>query len=187
MVEEGGKDVTNHQIDQQMKKIASGDGAALEALYQAMHKPVYFYALRLTGDAGMAEDVMQETFVAVLRKAAAYRTEGKGKSWIFTIAKNLTVDMQRRQNHFTVLELPTELPDAEDFTAHSDSGIAALDMLRILNPKERNIVMLRLLSDMTLTEVAKELQIPAGTVFWTYNNAIRKMRKQFAGGEYDEK
>ena len=59
-------------------------------------------------------------------------------------------------------------------------------MLDVLTPKEKNVVLLRLLCDMTLTEAAKELNIPRGTVFWLYNNAVRKMRNQFAGGNAHE-
>ncbi len=169
-----------------MQKIVSGDGAALEALYRQMHKPIYFYALRLTGDPCAAEDVMQETFVAVMRKASVYRAEGKGKAWLFTIAKNLTLDMLRRQNRVESFDVQPALPTAEDFTVRSDAGIAALQMLDVLSPKEKNIVLLRLLCDMTLTQIAKELDIPRGTVFWLYNNAVRKMRNQFAGGETHE-
>ena len=68
MVIEGGKDVTNLQIDQLMKKISQKDSSALEALYKAMSKPIYFYVLHLTGNPHIAEDVMQDTFVIVLQK-----------------------------------------------------------------------------------------------------------------------
>lgn len=178
--------MTDHQIDLWMKQIVSGDTAALETLYRQMHQPIYFYVLRLTGDPCAAEDVMQETFVTVMRKASAYRAEGKGKAWLFTIARNLTLDLLRRQSRTDSFDVLPVLPTAEDFTVRSDAGIAALQMLDVLTPKEKNIVLLRLLCDMTLTQVAKELDVPRGTVFWLYNNAVKKMRNQFAGGETHE-
>ncbi len=169
-----------------MKRIVSGDTAALETLYRQMHEPIYFYALRISGDPCTAEDVMQETFVAVMRKASDYRAEGKGKSWLFTIAKNLTLDALRRQSRSESFDVLPVLPDAEDFTVRSDAGIAALQMLDVLTPKEKNVVLLRLLCDMTLTQVAKELNVPRGTVFWIYNTAVKKMRNESAGGEFHE-
>lgn len=178
--------MTEHQIDLCMQNVACGDTAALEALYRQMHEPIYFYALRLTGDPAAAEDVMQETFVAVLRKASAYRAEGKGKAWLFTIAKNLSMDLLRKRSRAESFDVLPVLPTAEDFTVRTDAGIAALQMLDALTPKEKNVVLLRLLCDMTLTQVAKELDVPRGTVFWLYNNAVRKMRNQFAGGETHE-
>jgi len=179
--------VTNYQIDQLMKRIIQKDSAALEELYKNMSKPVYFYVLRLTGDQCIAEDVMQDTFVTLMRKSDLYREEGKGKSWIFTIAKNLTTDIQRKIKRVDSFDIYSETADGTDFTYQKDMEIETLRMLDILSEKEKDIVMLRLLSDMTLTEVAKELAIPSGTVFWTYNNAIKKMRKKFAGGDSDEK
>ena len=186
MVIEGGKDVTNLQIDQLMKKISQKDSSALEALYKAMSKPIYFYVLHLTGNPHIAEDVMQDTFVIVLQKSHLYKEKGKGRSWLFTIAKNLTVDIQRKQNRIDSDEINPETVIDDDFAYRSDTGITALKMLDSLNSKEREIVMLRLLSDMTLTEVSAELNIPKGTVFWTYNNAIKKIKKQFAGGDIIE-
>ena len=178
--------MTNHQIDHLMSRIQSGDGTALEELYNGMHKPVFFYALRLCGSYEAAEDVMQDTFVTLMRKSSLYRAEDKGRAWIFTIARNLVVDLQRKQSRVDGFDVLAEMPGADDFTIRADTGIDALRMLDGLTPREKNIVLLRLLGDMTLTEVANELYIPKGTVFWTYNNAIRKMRKQYTGGEHHE-
>ena len=178
--------MTNHQIDHLMSRIRSGDGTALEKLYEGMHKPVFFYALRLCGNYDAAEDVMQDTFVTLMRKSSAYRAEGKGRAWLFTVAKNLVVDLQRKQSRTDDFSVLTEMPGADDFTVQSDTGIDALQMLDGLSSREKNIVLLRLLGDMTLTEVAQELHIPKGTVFWTYNNAVKKMRKQYTGGEHLE-
>ena len=178
--------MTNHQIDHLMSRIQSGDGTALEELYEGMSKPVFFYALRLCGNTAAAEDVMQDTFVTLMRKSSLYRADGKGRAWLFTIAKNLCMDALRRSYRSELFDVLPELPDAEDFTVQTDTEIDALRLLDGLSAREKNIVMLRLLGGMTLTEAAAELKIPKGTVFWTYNNAIRKMRRKAAGGEKNE-
>ena len=126
--------MTNHQIDHLMSRIQSGDGTALEELYKEMSKPVFFYALRLCGNTDDAEDVMQDTFVTLLRKSSLYRAEDKGRAWIFTVAKNLVVDMQRKQSHTNDFAVLTELPGADDFTIRADTGIDALNMLACLTP-----------------------------------------------------
>ena len=69
--------MTNHDIDRLMKRIALGDMAALEELYKNMSKPVYFYALRLTGSPEAAEDVMQDTFISVLKGSGNYKEKGE--------------------------------------------------------------------------------------------------------------
>ena len=170
-----------------MSRVQSGDGTALEELYKGMHESVFFYALRLCGNYDAAQDVMQDTFVTLMRKSSLYRAEEKGRAWIFTVARNLVVDLQRKQSRTESFEVMPEMPGADDFTVQADTQIDALGMLDGLSAREKNIVLLRLLGDMTLTEVAAELNIPKGTVFWTYNNAVRKMRKQYTGGEHFEK
>ena len=178
--------MTNHQIDHLMSRIQSGDGTALAELYESMSKPVFFYALRLCGNFDAAQDVMQDTFVTLMRKSSLYRAEDKGRAWLFTVARNLVVDMQRRQSRTDDFSVITEMPGADDCTVQTDTEIDALRMLEGLSAREKNIVLLRLLGDMTLTEVAAELNIPKGSVFWTYNNAVKKMRKQYTGGEHLE-
>ncbi len=178
--------MTNHEIDKLMKRIARGDMTALEELYINMSKPVYFYALHLLGDPVAAEDVMQDTFVSVMRSSSNYRAEEKGKAWLFTIARNRAADIERRRADTVPIQDIENSPDKRDFTVQSDSGAFVTNLLNLLSDKERDIVTLRLFGDMTLTQVSKELGIPKGTVFWTYNNAVKKLRRLYTGGENDE-
>ena len=183
----GGERMTNHEIDKLMKRIALGDMAALEELYRNMSKPVYFYALRLVGDPVAAEDVMQDTFVSVMRSSGTYNAEEKGRAWLFTIAKNKAADIIRKRSDLVSGGEIEDVADRRDFTTQSDNSISVTNLLNQLSKKERDIVTLRLFGDMTLTQVSKELDIPKGTVFWTYSNAVKKLRRYYTGGEKDEK
>ncbi len=179
--------MTNHEADNLIKRIAAGDMQALEILYRNMSKPVYFYALRLTGSPEAAEDVMQDTFISVLKGSGNYKEKGKGTSFIFTIAKNRATDWLRRNRNTVGLDDISGLPDDNTPVYFSESIITFMQMLSPLNKKERDIVIMRLLSDMTLTQISRELGIPKGTVFWTYNNAVKKLRKASEGGNLNEK
>lgn len=179
--------MTNHEIDSLMKRIACGDIGALEALYKGMSKPVYFYVLRLVGNPDAAEDVMQDTFISVMSNCKNYRESEKGTSWIFTVARNKAIDYCRKKKNVIPLDVAESLPDTENPIEKAESQAAFLQMLSPLNDKERDIVMLRLLSDMTLTQVARELDMPKGSVFWVYNNAVKKLRKLHKGDSGNEK
>lgn len=171
--------MTTNEINNLIGALANGDKTALERLYEEMSKPVFFYALRLCQVPDIAEDVMQETFLTVWNKAASF-DKTNGRAWLFTIAKNKTIDRLRAQNRQAALQ--------EDCAAGGDSiegalsDMAFFQMLAPLSEKERDVVSLRLFSGLTLTETAKELGIPKGTVFWLYNTAIKKLRKA-EGGE----
>ena len=113
--------MTNHEADKLIKETALGDKTALETLYKAMSKPVYFYVLRLVGDPDVAEDVMQDTFVSVMRSCASYDEREKGKSWIFTIAKNRATDYLRRANKTVSLEKSENFAESMTFTDEAEA------------------------------------------------------------------
>ena len=165
--------MTNRELDALLRRIGGGDKSALAALYEGFRMPVYYYALRLTGNPQKAEDVMQETFLAILQNGRNYRSDGKATAWIYTVARNKAMDMFRKEGN----ELP--LSQAEELEAVSApfDGDAYPGMLSVLNEKERDIVILRVLCGFTLTEIARDKGMPKGSVFWSYNNAMKKLKK----------
>ena len=84
-------------IDELMSKVARGDSQAFDALYDQVSAPVYGLARRVVRDPTRAEDVTQEVFLEVWRKAARFdRSLGKAKTWTMTIAHRRAVDAVRR-------------------------------------------------------------------------------------------
>src|SRR5215467_5172648 len=75
---------------------------ALEALYRRMRVRVFAVALAVAGDRGIAEDVMQDTFVRVYSAAPGYRPGSRARAWVLTIARHLALDAMRRRARETV-------------------------------------------------------------------------------------
>ena len=165
--------MTNRELDALLRRIGGGDKAALAALYEGFRMPVYYYALRLTGNPQKAEDVMQETFLAILRNGGSYRSDGKAAAWIYTVARNKAMDIFRKEGN----ELPLSQADELEAFFPPFDGDAYPQMLSVLNEKERDIVILRVLCGFTLTEIARDKGMPKGSVFWSYNNAMKKLKK----------
>jgi RNA polymerase sigma-70 factor (ECF subfamily) len=177
------KHVTSQEVDKLISKIAKGDIEALEYLYNGMKKPVYFYALRLSNDPEVAEDVMQDTFISIMRNSKSFSSKGKGSSWIFTIARNTTFNHLKKIKQTRPIE---EVENLEDESFRIDAFLeneSVLHMMTPLNKKERDIVTLRVLIGFTLTEIARELNMPKGSVFWSYHNAMKKL-KSFLKGDW---
>ncbi|MDR1914414.1 MAG: sigma-70 family RNA polymerase sigma factor [Clostridiales bacterium] len=173
--------MTSHEIDVLIKKIAHGDIEALEHLYTGMKKPVYFYALRLSNNTDIAEDVMQDTFISIMSNSGSYIPKGKGSAWIFTIVKNKILDYQKKQKPSMQIDEQENLIDPSCQIENFINKNMFFEMLTPLNKKERDIVILRILVGFTLTEAARELNLPKGSVFWTYNNAMKKLKKALKG------
>ena len=81
-----------------LAQVVNGDSRALDTLYDRYARVVYGMALRILGESELAEDVVQETFWRVWRRARTFQSNrGKVAAWIFGIAHNLSVDELRRQ------------------------------------------------------------------------------------------
>ena len=83
--------------DALMTRTAKGEEAAFLLLVQRWERDVLSFLIHMLGSVEEAEDLAQETFVQVFRKATAYRTSGKFKSWLFRIAGNLARSRLRRR------------------------------------------------------------------------------------------
>src|SRR5215468_2891832 len=79
-----------------MARYQRGDVRAFEVLLARHRKPVYNFILRFVGSREQAEDLLQETFLRVIKGADSYQREAKFTTWLYTIARNQCVDLSRR-------------------------------------------------------------------------------------------
>ena len=150
--------------------VAAGDhGEPLVDLYRRYSSRLYGLGLRLTGDSGMAEELVQETFVRLWRSAPRFDADrGSPRTWIFTIARRAAVDLLRRS---ASRPLPTgPAPDQQLDLLEGEAYEAlllALDVREALNAistKHREVLELMVDEDLGQAEIARRLRIPVGTV-----------------------
>jgi RNA polymerase sigma factor (sigma-70 family) len=166
-----------------LEAIAAGDTDALEWLYRELRVPVFAVALAITTDRGLAEDVLQETFLRVHTHARTYRPGSRPRAWVVAIARNLAVDAVRSRGR--------ERPDEEAARAMvpamaggEDRVLAGLNVtaaLLALPATERQIVVLHAVVDLTHAEIARALGLPAGTVRWRYRVALGRLETVLKG------
>lgn len=82
--------------EQLIRWVADGDASCLGTLFERHHRGVYRYCLQMTRSGSMSEDLVQEVFLKVLKRASTFRAEGSCKAWIFNIARNVTFDYLRK-------------------------------------------------------------------------------------------
>src|SRR5215510_3264540 len=117
-----------------LARVADGDSGALDALYQRYSRVVYGVALRILGEADLAEDVVQETFWRVWRRARTFQSgRGKVAAWIFGIAHNLSVDELRRQR-----SRPRPVYDTDETPVLRDREDSQMDVVADALEKERS-------------------------------------------------
>jgi RNA polymerase sigma-70 factor (ECF subfamily) len=169
-----------------LQSVAGSDRAAFEVLYHRYVRSVFGLALRKLGDRAQAEEVVQEAFTAVWRSAGSYRPErGSAGGWLYTVARNATVDRLRREGRAdTVAELP-ELTSSEsgpeELAEQSDTAWRIHRALEELNDNEREVIELAYWSGLSQSEVASFLNQPLGTVKTRTRSALARLAEVLEG------
>jgi RNA polymerase sigma-70 factor (ECF subfamily) len=153
--------------DALLVRIAGGDRAAFEVLYQRYVRSVFGLALRKLGDRTRAEDAVQEVFTAVWRSAGSYRPErGPAAPWLYAVARNAVTDRWRAR-----ADTPAEIPDRASLepgpAERAEEAYVSWRVHRALEElpeREREVVELAYWSGLSQSEVADFLHIPLGTV-----------------------
>jgi RNA polymerase sigma-70 factor (ECF subfamily) len=164
-------------------RLAAGDrGEPLEALYDAYGSGVFRLGLMLLRDTGLAEDLVQETFVRLWRSAPRYDpSRSSVRTFVFTLARRAAVDLWRRQRG----PLPSALEDtdfvdvagSEEFE-HLLLRLDVRDALDALSPAHREVLELQYDTDLTQEQVAIRLGIPLGTVKSRTLYALRALARE---------
>lgn len=168
-----------------LERIARGELGALDDLYERYKTMSYSIAYRITNDATLAEDVVQEAFLGAWRNAARY-IEGRGsvKTWLLSIVHHRAIDAVRRRR--ATVELPERdeappqalrLPDvwAEvSATLDADEVRAALGALTDV---QREAIELGYFGGLTQVEIAEKTGAPLGTVKSRMRLGLLAMRK----------
>lgn len=171
--------VDNAQLDRLLNRVAAGDAVAFETLYEEMRRPVFSMAYAVLHDTGLAEDVMQDTFLILHEKGGLYRHDRNPSSWVFTIARNLALDRLKKHSRERAGLGEDGLPEPCEPGSFEDSVIqdALLEQaFRILGDAERQIVILHLVAGLKHREIAQVMDTPLGTVLWKYRRGLHKMQ-----------
>jgi RNA polymerase sigma-70 factor (ECF subfamily) len=167
--------------------INGGDAAAFESLYQRYRDWVVHLAARLTGDDHLALDVLQETFLYVLKKFPGFRLTAQFKSFLYPAVRNLSIAARRKTRRFQSNE--TELQTIAD-TAAPSAPAPAGDLAFVLHglPEEqREVLLLRFVDGLSLAEIAGAMDIPSGTVKSRLHNALAALRQDPRTREFFER
>lgn len=87
-----------------MKRISAKDEEALKQLYDHYEKPIYSFAYRMVRDTMMSEEIVQELFLRIWQTAERFDgAQGKLTSWMFTLTRNITIDLLRKKKPYTAI------------------------------------------------------------------------------------
>ncbi len=170
--------------EQLLNAVIAGETEALAVLVERYQQVLTGYLDRMVGgDWALAQDLVQETFLRVLRQHTM-RGERPFKPWLFTIATNLARDHFKASG--TRLSTPLlseyetwiidETPGPEEYALHDEQQATLVEALNMLGVEYRATLWLRFYCDMSLREIATTLDIPVGTVKWRLSTGLQRLR-----------
>jgi RNA polymerase sigma factor (sigma-70 family) len=165
-----------------LEAIATGDEAALGELYDRFGRVAYGVALRVLRDQALAEDAVQEAFLAIWRTARRYRQErAKPSTWVLTLVHRRAVDLVRREDRRRADPLG-EAPEAGGAAVPEEADLrerraAVQAALRELPDDQRQALELAYYGGYTQSELAERLGVPLGTIKSRMFAGLNRLRK----------
>jgi RNA polymerase sigma-70 factor, ECF subfamily len=170
--------------------VSEGETAAFEAIYEKYSGAAYALAVRMLGDSGAAEEVVQDAFVSLWKKSATYDPgQGKLYTWLLRITRNRAIDEMRKRSspardaakHRRLYE------ETRDFSGSSgDTGAEAAlvselrgfvrEAMDELPEEQRQVVELSYLGGLSQREISERTGVPLGTVKTRSRLALKKLR-----------
>ena len=180
-------------------RVARGDSAALEVLYDRYASRVLGISLKIVGDQALAEDILQETFWRVWQSAGTYQSQlGAFTGWLFRIARNLAIDAYRRRNVRPQPLMSTredrdplldETPDPDMDVAEQAQTILTNRQIRTalasLPDVQRQVIELAYFHGMTRQEIAEATGEALGTIHTRARLALQKLRGELERDEFE--
>ena len=179
-----------------MLRYRDGEARAFEVLVQRHRRPIFNFVLRYVRDTAAAEDVTQDCFLRVVRSADSYVRDAKFTTWLYTIARNLCVDASRRGKHRNMASLDAPMSDESKGSKvdHVASGSIPVDRqvistelavrmreaIEALPDDQREIFLLREISDLQFNEIAEIVGVAENTVKSRMRYALEKLRESLA-------
>jgi RNA polymerase sigma-70 factor (ECF subfamily) len=170
-------------LEQLLARTGTGDRAAFARLYQQTAPRLFGLCVRLMQDRSEAEDVLQEAFVSVWRRANRYNSSlGGANTWLTAVVRNRAIDKLRQRREATNTD-PLEFERLPDASHGPDArAMASADYLRLercleqLDPKYSRSVRAAFFTGATYKELAERGQVPLATLKSWIRRALQQLR-----------
>ncbi|GEM04478.1 ECF RNA polymerase sigma factor SigX [Halolactibacillus miurensis] len=158
-------------------------------LYDTYHNDVYQYIFYLVKNHQVAEDLIQETFIKVLKAHKQFRGESSEKTWLFSIARHTVMDhfrkQQREKNKWFGLfnkgddwqQIEANDPLPEELLILSEEHKRLYQQLDLLTLDQKNVIILRYIQSMSIHDTARILEWTESKVKTTQHRAIKKLQQ----------
>lgn len=171
--------------DQQLaERMAQGEQEAFELLVTRYHGPLLSYITQQLGDRAKAEDLVQETFIRLIRHLERHGSLDQLRPWLYKVALNLCRDYWRSSSYRSEYASANELPDdpdpspgAEELMERQETVEQIAESLTWLPDVQQDVVRMRFFHDLKLQEIAETMDLPLSSVKSHLYGALRKLKR----------
>ena len=178
--------MSKQELDREMLKLQQGNETAFENIYNDTKRGLFAFLLSMTRDYHLAEDMMQTSYIRLRTTISQYRAGSNAYAWLYTIAKNVTINEINRRKRESVTDTTDDDGRFGSYDMEEADSPVTKAMNKVLSDEERQIVTLHVISGFKHREIAETLEKSLGTVLWAYNNALAKIKKELQKEGKDE-
>lgn len=169
----------SHNIpdEELMSQVRNGVGEMLGELFERYQSPLFNFYLKLTGDRGLSEDLVQEVFLRILKYRQSYQPDTPFRAWIYQIARNARVDFLRRHRPETTLEPEMEpaIVPADRAQKHQEAAMLHRALLA-LSDEKREVLVLSRFQGLKYEQIAQLMGCEVNTVKVRVHRALQELR-----------
>lgn len=180
-----------------LQRFLRGDSEAFSALVKRYQHSLYPFLVRFVGDASLAEDIFQETFLQVYQSAPTFDTTRRFKPWLFTVAANKARDALRSRKRRSAAPLdatvagapdakntyaaliPSEIPSPDEISMNLETRQAVQTIVNQLPENYRIVLILSYFQEIPHKDIAEILGVPVGTVKSRLHGAVGLFAKKW--------
>ena len=147
----------------------------LADIYDMTYGAIFSFIWNIVKDREAAKDVTHDVYLAIYKNSNQYEAKGHPMAWMYAIAKNTSKMHLRKHTKEVTVEEEIEIAYHQDDVV---SNVTIQYLLKNLDVEEREIVVMRSISDMSFKDIAQVLDMRISTVLSKYHRAIKKLKKE---------
>lgn len=169
--------MTDARFEQCIRRINNGDKDGLREVYEEYVTYIYGIVWQILKNKENVEDVTSDFFIKVWEKSKLYKPGRGHKGWMATIARNMAIDYIRKYGREELTDSFSDMEAKEGLSLEEEvvTEIVVGEALERLSERERTVVHMKVMGDMTFKEISQVLSVPQGTVQWRYREAMKKL------------
>ena len=174
--EENMKNINKKDIKILFNKLKEGDKEALKEIYNKCNKIVYGIAFSILKNRDNSEDIVQIVFMKIMNMSKDLLPIKNEMSWIYSLTKNETLNYIRKQKDLVNIEEAYFLLEEDKEIQKIIEKDSYNNLIKKLLEKDREIISLKILSNMSFREISNLLNMPIGTVQWRYYTSLYSLK-----------